>query len=79
VLAVGILLSATIDWSSALDATGKRLIATILFVALFGVGAQRISESNPRVHVDSPDTIGLSRDFTLDEIDGAERSLGVTL
>lgn len=78
-LAAGLALALLVSWDTSLDATGKRLIATILLVAFFGVGAQRTLESAPRVHRGSPDVLGLDSDFTLDDIDRAERALGVTL
>ena len=78
-LVVGVALAAIINWDTSLDATGKRLVATGLMVALFGVGAQRLCESAPRVHRASPDVLGLNDDFTLDDIDTAERALGVTI
>jgi hypothetical protein len=78
-LAIGVALAAGIDWGTALDATGKRIILIIGLVALFGVGAQRISENSPRVHKASPDLAGLNASFTRDEIELAEQKVGVVL
>ena len=69
----------TIDWDNAVDSTGKRLIALVLLIALFGVGAQRLTENAPRLHRASPDLIGLNTSFTDEELDRAERELGVVL
>jgi branched-chain amino acid transport system permease protein len=78
-LAIGVIVAISIDWDNAVDSTGKRLIALILLIALFGVGAQRLTEHAPRVHRSSPDVIGLTADFTDEELDHAERELGVVL
>jgi hypothetical protein len=78
-LGIGVIIAISIDWDNAVDATGKRLIALILLIALFGVGAQRIAENAPRIHRSSPDVIGLTTDFTDEELDRAERELGVVL
>ena len=77
ILTVGLVLAAGIDWGTALDATGQRLIAVVVMVAIFGVGAQRVLELAPRVHRSSPDTIGLDRAFTREEIETAEHELRV--
>jgi xanthine/uracil permease len=77
ILAVGLVAAAAIDWGTALDATGQRLIALVAMVAIFGVGAQRVLERAPRVHRASPDAIGLDRSFTREEIEITERALRV--
>jgi len=78
-LAAGLVITAAIDWSTALDVTGQRLIAIVILVAVIGLGAQRIMESGPRVRADSPDVIGLDRDFSGEEIEHAERELRVVI
>ena len=78
-LAIGVIVAISIDWDNAVDSTGKRLIALVLLIALFGVGAQRLTENAPRVHRASPDVIGLTTAFTDEELDHAERELGVVL
>lgn len=78
-LAVGLGVAGGIDWSTALDATGKRIIVTIGLVALFGVGAQRLTENAPRVHAASPDLAGLGVAFTREEIETAEQKIGVVI
>jgi len=77
ILTVGLVAAAAIDWGTALDATGQRLIALVAMVAIFGVGAQRVLERAPRVHRASPDAIGLERSFTREEIEITERALRV--
>jgi len=78
-LAAGLALAALVDWGTALDATGKRLIAMGFLIAVFGLGAQRITESAPRMHRSSPDLVGLSESFSDEQIAEAERGLGVVL
>lgn len=78
-LAIGVVVSLSIDWDNAVDSTGKRLVALILLIALFGVGAQRLAENAPPIHRASPDLIGLTAPFTNEELDHAERELGVVL
>ena len=78
-LGIGVIVAISIDWDNAVDSTGKRLIALVLLIALFGVGAQRVAENAPRIHRSSPDVIGLTKDFTDEELDHAERELGVVL
>jgi len=78
-LAVGLALAALVDWGTALDATGKRLIAMGFLIAVFGLGAQRTMESAPRIHRSSPDLVGLSEPFSDEEISETERRLGVVL
>ena len=78
-LAIGVALAAGIDWGTALDATGKRIVLTIGLVALFGVGAQRFAENSPRMHAASPDLAGLNAPFTREEIELAEQKVGVVL
>lgn len=77
-LAAGLAVAGGIDWGTALDVTGQRLIAVVVLVAVIGLGAQRISENAPRVPKDSPDVLGLDRAFTGDEIERTERELRVT-
>jgi hypothetical protein len=50
-----------------------------LIIAFFGVGTQRLAEESPRLHRASPDLIGLNTSFTDEELDRAERELGVVL
>jgi branched-chain amino acid transport system permease protein len=78
-LAVGLVVAGGIDWSTALDVTGQRLITIVVLVAVIGLGARRLSENEPRVPKDSPDVIGLDRSFTGEEIERAERELRVTI
>jgi hypothetical protein len=78
-LSIGVVVSLSIDWDNAVDSTGKRLIALILIIAFFGVGTQRLAEESPRLHRASPDAVGLTADFTDEELDHAERELGVVL
>jgi hypothetical protein len=78
-LSIGVVVSLSIDWDNAVDSTGKRLIALILIIAFFGVGTQRLAEESPRLHRASPDLIGLNTSFTDEELDRAERELGVVL
>jgi branched-chain amino acid transport system permease protein len=78
-LAIAMVIAAGVDWGTALDATGKRIILIIGLVALFGVGAQRLLESAPRMHDSSPDLAGLDRDFDREEIELAEQKIGVVL
>ena len=78
-LAIGLAVSAGIDWGTALDATGKRIIVIVGLVALFGVGAQRFTENAPRVHTASPDLAGLDTAFTREEIEVAEQKIGVVI
>jgi branched-chain amino acid transport system permease protein len=78
-LGVGMLISAGVDWSTQLDATGKRLIAVVFLVGVFGFGAQRILESAPRMHQQSPDMVGMTEDFSDVDINEAEQRLGVVL
>lgn len=78
-LAGGLLLALGIDWSSALDATGARLLTIIILVALVGPTVQRLLDPTPRVTKESPDTVGLDRDFTDLEIDDAERAIGARI
>ena len=78
-LAIGMVIAAGIDWGTALDATGQRIILIIALVALFGVGAQRLLESAPRLHTSSPDLAGLDREFGREEIELAEQKIGVVL
>jgi len=78
-LALGLFLAAAVDWSTALDATGKRLIAMAFLIAVFGLGAQRMLESSPRIDRTSPDLSGLREPFSDNEIAQAERGLGVVL
>jgi hypothetical protein len=78
-LALGLALAAGVDWSTALDATGKRIIAMAFFIAVFGLGAQRMLESSPRPDRSSPDLSGLREPFSDNEIAQAERGLGVVL
>lgn len=78
-LAAGLVVVGVIDWSTALDVTGQRLVAVVILVAVIGLGAQRILESGPRLRADSPDVIGLDRSFTGEEIERAEQQLRVVL
>jgi hypothetical protein len=78
-LAIGVAIAAGVDWGTALDATGKRIVLTIGLVALFGVGAQRFAENSPRIHTASPDLAGLDTSFTREEIELAEQKVGVVL
>ena len=78
-LVAGLVLCGAVDWGTALDVTGQRLIAVIILVAVIGLGAQRMIENEPRVHKDSPDVLGLDRSFTGDEIERAERELRVSI
>jgi hypothetical protein len=78
-LGIGVIVAISVDWDNAVDSTGKRLIALVLLIALFGVGAQRLTENSPRLHRASPDLMGLNTPFTDEELDRAERELGVVL
>ncbi|MFM7756509.1 MAG: ABC transporter permease subunit [Actinomycetota bacterium] len=78
-LVIGLVVAAGVDWATALDATGQRLIAMIFLIAVFGLGARRTLETAPRLHRDSPDLVGLAEPFSDAEITLAERRLGVTL
>lgn len=78
-LAVGMWISAGVDWGNQLDATGKRLVAIVFLVGVFGLGAQRILENAPRMHRRSPDMVGMTEDFTDVDINEAEKRLGVVL
>lgn len=78
-LALGMFISAGVDWGTQLDATGKRLIAVFFLVGVFGLGARRILENAPRMHRRSPDMAGLTEDFTDVDINEAEQRLGVVL
>ncbi len=78
-LGLGLALAAAVDWSTTLDATGKRLIAMAFLIAVFGLGAQRTLESTPRLLHSSPDLAGLSEPFSDEEIARAESGLGVVL
>lgn len=78
-LATGLVVVGVIDWGTALDVTGQRLVAVVILVAVIGLGAQRILESGPRLRADSPDVIGLDRSFTGEEIERAEQQLRVVL
>ena len=78
-LVVGLGVAAGVDWSTALEATGQRLIALIFLIAVFGLGARRTLETTPRLHRDSPDLMGLAEPFSDAEVSLAERRLGVTL
>jgi branched-chain amino acid transport system permease protein len=78
-LGVGMLISAGVDWGTQLDATGKRLIAVVFLVGVFGLGAQRILENAPRMHRHSPDMVGMTDNFSDVDINEAEQRLGVVL
>lgn len=78
-LAAGMIVTLTVDWGTELDATGKRLIASIILILVFGLGAQRILENAPRLHQASPDMAGMMGDFSDTDIHEAERQLGVVL
>ncbi|MGA1648695.1 MAG: hypothetical protein ACO39Y_04730, partial [Ilumatobacteraceae bacterium] len=78
-LAAGLVLCGGVDWSTALDVTGQRLVAVVILVAVIGLGGQRMIENEPRVHKDSPDVLGLDRSFTGEEIEQAERELRVSI
>lgn len=78
-LGLGLLISAGVDWGTQLDATGKRLVAVVFLVGVFGFGAQRILENAPRMHRRSPDMAGMTEDFTDVDINEAEQRLGVVL
>jgi branched-chain amino acid transport system permease protein len=78
-LAIGILVAAGVDWSTALPSTGSRLLAVMVLVAGFGVVSQRLLDPTPRVAKSSPDVVGLDREFTDIEIEQAERAVGAAL
>lgn len=78
-LGLGMFISAGVDWNTQLDATGKRLIAIIFLVGVFGLGAQRILENAPRMHRRSPDMAGMTEDFSDVDINETEKNLGVVL
>jgi branched-chain amino acid transport system permease protein len=78
-LGLGMFVSTGVDWGTQLDATGKRLIAVVFLVGVFGLGAQRILENSPRMHRRSPDMVGMTEDFSDADINEAEQRLGVVL
>jgi hypothetical protein len=78
-LLVGLLVAGGIDWGTALDVTGQRLVTIVVLVAVIGLGGRRLSENEPRVPKDSPDALGLDRSFTGEEIERTERELRVTI
>ena len=78
-LGVGLLISAGVDWGTELDATGKRLVAVVFLVGVFGFGAQRILESAPRMHKRSPDMLGMREDLSDVDVNDIEQRLGVVL
>lgn len=78
-LGLGMAISAGVDWGTQLDATGKRLVAVVFLVGVFGLGAQRILENAPRMHRRSPDMVGMTEDFSDVDINEAEKRLGVVL
>jgi len=75
-LAVAVGCAAGIDWGTMLGASGWRLLVGVILIAGGGLGARSILDTTPRIPVESPDLIGLDRDFTPAEIAEAERVVG---
>jgi branched-chain amino acid transport system permease protein len=68
--------AAGVDWGSVLGASGWRLVVAILLIAVGGLSARAALDTTPRISAESPDLVGLDRDFTPAEISEAERYVG---
>jgi hypothetical protein len=68
-----------IDWGTAIESSGWRLVVLIASVATIGPIGKRFLDRSPRVRPESPDAIGLCSDLTAVEIEQTERRLGVVL
>lgn len=78
-LALGWGVATFVDWGTALESSGWRVLVLIGLVALVGPIAQRLADRTPRAAQESPDVVGLQRRFTAVEIERAERKVGVVL
>jgi len=75
-LAVVMVLAAGIDWSTALNATGWRILVALLVAVPAGLGARALCAARPEGIRESPDAIGLDRPFTAAELADADRMVG---
>jgi branched-chain amino acid transport system permease protein len=75
-LGVAMVLAAAVDWGTVLNATGWRLLVAILIVAGAGLTGRNALDATPRIPIESPDMIGIDREFTAAEIAEADHVLG---
>ena len=64
------------DWGTVLNASGWRLLVAIILIAVGGLSARAALDTTPRTPAESPDLVGIDRDFTPAEIVEAERVVG---
>lgn len=76
-LAVAMGFAAGLDWGTVLNASGWRLLVAIILVAGGGLSARAALDTTPRTPPESPDLMGIDRDFTPAEITRAEQVVGV--
>jgi branched-chain amino acid transport system permease protein len=75
-LAAGLAVAIVPDWSE-IATPGWRVLLGFGLCVLTGQVARRLMDATPRVIAHSPDTIGIDRPFTAEEIERADRVLGV--
>jgi branched-chain amino acid transport system permease protein len=75
-LAAGLAVAIVPDWND-IATPGWRVLLGFALCVVTGQVARRLMDATPRVAAESPDTIGLDRPFTTEEIERADRILGV--
>jgi branched-chain amino acid transport system permease protein len=78
-LAAGLAAAAFVDWDTAVDSSGWRLVVLIAIVATIGPIGRRLLDRSPRIRAESPDAIGLCGELTPVEVEQIERRLGVVV
>ena len=75
-LAVVVLIAVGVDWGTALNATGWRILVGMLMAFIAGLGARALCHARPEAARESPDTMGMDRPFSAAELREAERMVG---
>jgi hypothetical protein len=75
-LAAGLAVAIIPDWND-IATPGWRVLLGFGLCVVSGQLARRLMDATPRVTAESPDAIGLDRPFTPEEIERADRMLGV--
>lgn len=75
-LAAAMVLAAGVNWGTVLNATGWRLLVAILIIVGAGLTGRSALDATPRTPRESPDMVGIDRDFSPAEIAEVDRVLG---
>ena len=78
-MAGGALIATFVDWESIVESNGWRLVVLVGLVALVGPVAARFLDATPRISLESPDVAGLHGPFTVDDLETADRVVGVVV